>query len=108
MNLIQQIEAENIAKAVAVRPIPQFRAGDTLRVGVKVVEGERTRVQNYEGVCIARSNCGMVFGKLANGCAYNASYAAKSLFGNVASLSRAASATLKQLSYIARPLGVVA
>ena len=59
MNLIQQIEAENIAKAVAVRAIPQFRAGDTLRVGVKVVEGERTRVQNYEGVCIARSNCGM-------------------------------------------------
>ena len=59
MNLIQQIEAENIAKAVAVRPIPQFRAGDTLRVGVKVVEGERTRVQNYEGVCIARSNRGM-------------------------------------------------
>ena len=59
MNLIQQIEAENIAKAVAIRPIPQFRAGDTLRVGVKVVEGERTRVQNYEGVCNARSNCGM-------------------------------------------------
>ena len=59
MNLIQQIEAENIAKAVAIRPIPLFRAGDTLRVGVKVVEGERTRVQNYEGVCIARSNCGM-------------------------------------------------
>jgi large subunit ribosomal protein L19 len=59
MNLIQQIEAENIAKAVAIRPIPQFRAGDTLRVGVKVVEGERTRVQNYEGVCIARSNCSM-------------------------------------------------
>jgi large subunit ribosomal protein L19 len=59
MNLIQQIEAENIAKAVAVRPIPQFRAGDTLRVGVKVVEGERTRVQAYEGVCIARSGGGL-------------------------------------------------
>ena len=41
------------------RSIPQFRAGDTLRVGVKVVEGERTRVQNYEGVCIARSNRGI-------------------------------------------------
>ncbi len=59
MNLIQQIEAEQIAKLTAVRQIPQFRAGDTLRVGVKVVEGERTRVQNYEGVCIARSNKGI-------------------------------------------------
>ena len=59
MNLIQQIEAEQIAKLTAVRAIPDFRAGDTLRVGVKVVEGERTRVQNYEGVCIARSNKGL-------------------------------------------------
>jgi large subunit ribosomal protein L19 len=59
MNLIQTIEAEQIAKLTAVRQIPQFRAGDTLRVGVKVVEGERTRVQNYEGVCIARSNKGI-------------------------------------------------
>ncbi|MFZ4382870.1 MAG: 50S ribosomal protein L19 [Sandarakinorhabdus sp.] len=56
MNLIQQIEAEQIAKLTEKRSIPNFRAGDTLRVGVKVVEGERTRVQNYEGVCIARSN----------------------------------------------------
>ena len=59
MNIIQQIEAEQIAKLTAVRAIPQFRAGDTLKVGVKVKEGERTRVQNYEGVCIARSNHGM-------------------------------------------------
>ncbi len=59
MNLIQQLEAEQIAKLVAKREIPEFRAGDSLRVGVKVVEGERTRVQNYEGVCIARSNKGM-------------------------------------------------
>ncbi len=59
MNLIQTIEAENIAKLVAKRPIPEFRPGDTLKVGVRVVEGERTRVQNYEGVCIARSNRGM-------------------------------------------------
>jgi large subunit ribosomal protein L19 len=43
----------------AVRAIPDFRPGDTLKVGVKVVEGERTRVQNYEGVCIARANKGM-------------------------------------------------
>ena len=57
MNLIQQIEAEEIAKAA--KDIPEFRPGDTVRVGVKVVEGARTRVQNYEGVCIARSNRGM-------------------------------------------------
>ena len=59
MNLIQQIEAENIAKFLETKKIPDFRPGDTLKVGVKVVEGERTRVQNYEGVCIARSNKGM-------------------------------------------------
>ncbi|MCB2064723.1 MAG: 50S ribosomal protein L19 [Novosphingobium sp.] len=57
MNLIQQIEAEEIAKAA--KDIPEFRPGDTLRVGVKVVEGTRTRVQNFEGVCIARNNRGM-------------------------------------------------
>jgi len=57
MNLIQQIEAEEITKAG--KDIPEFRPGDTVRVGVKVVEGARTRVQNYEGVCIARSNRGM-------------------------------------------------
>lgn len=56
MNLIQQIEAEEIAKAA--KDIPDFRPGDTVRVGVRVVEGERTRVQAYEGVCIARSNKG--------------------------------------------------
>ena len=57
MNLIQQIEAEEIAKAA--KDIPEFRPGDTVKVGVKVVEGTRTRVQNFEGVCIARSNRGM-------------------------------------------------
>jgi large subunit ribosomal protein L19 len=57
MNLLQTIEAENIA-AIA-KDIPDFRPGDTLRIGVKVVEGDRTRVQNFEGVCIARSNKGM-------------------------------------------------
>ena len=57
MNLIQQIEAEEIAKAA--KDIPDFRPGDTVRVGVRVVEGERTRIQNYEGVCIARSNKGI-------------------------------------------------
>lgn len=59
MNLIQQIEAEQIAKITETKKLPKFRAGDTLRVGVRVVEGERTRVQNYEGVCIARSNKGL-------------------------------------------------
>jgi len=57
MNLLQTIEAESIA-AIA-KDIPAFRPGDTVRVGVKVVEGERTRIQNFEGVCIARSNKGM-------------------------------------------------
>ena len=57
MNLLQQIEAESIA--ALAKDIPDFRPGDTVRVGVRVVEGERTRVQNYEGVCIARANKGM-------------------------------------------------
>jgi len=57
VNLIQQIEAEEIAKAG--KTIPEFRPGDTVRVGVRVVEGERTRVQAFEGVCIARSNKGI-------------------------------------------------
>ena len=59
MNLIQTIEAENIAKFNETKKIPEFRPGDTVRVGVKVIEGERTRVQAYEGVCIARANKGM-------------------------------------------------
>ena len=59
MNLIQTLEAEQIAKFLTTKAIPEFRPGDTLKVGVKVIEGERTRVQNYEGVCIARSNKGM-------------------------------------------------
>ncbi|WP_341711900.1 50S ribosomal protein L19 [Erythrobacter sp.] len=54
MNLIQQIEAEEISKAG--KDIPEFRAGDTVRVGVKVIEGNRERVQMFEGVVIARSN----------------------------------------------------
>lgn len=54
MNLIQQIEAEEIGKVT--KEIPEFRAGDTVRVGVKVIEGTRERVQNFEGVVIARSN----------------------------------------------------
>lgn len=54
MDLIAQLEAEQIAALGA--DIPDFKAGDTIRVGFKVTEGTRTRVQNYEGVCIARNN----------------------------------------------------
>ena len=54
MNLIQQLEAEAVQSLG--KEIPEFRAGDTVRVGVKVVEGTRERVQNFEGVVIARSN----------------------------------------------------
>jgi large subunit ribosomal protein L19 len=57
VNLIQQIEAEEIAKSG--KEIPEFRAGDTVRVGVKVTEGNRERIQNFEGVVIARQNRGM-------------------------------------------------
>jgi large subunit ribosomal protein L19 len=59
MNLIQQLEAEAIEQFKRGKTIPEFRPGDTVRVGVKVVEGERTRIQNYEGVCIARANKGL-------------------------------------------------
>lgn len=54
MNLIAELEAEQIASLG--KDIPDFKAGDTVRVGYKVTEGSRTRVQNYEGVCIARKN----------------------------------------------------
>jgi large subunit ribosomal protein L19 len=59
MNTIQKYEAGEIARLTAERAVPEFVAGDTLRVSVKVVEGERSRVQAYEGVCIARSNRGL-------------------------------------------------
>ena len=59
MNLIQTLEREAIEALTAEKPVPEFRPGDTLRVGVKVIEGDRTRVQAFEGVCIARSNKGV-------------------------------------------------
>jgi large subunit ribosomal protein L19 len=59
VNLIQTLEAEAIEALTQGKEIPDFRAGDTLRVGVRVVEGTRTRTQNFEGVCIARSNRGI-------------------------------------------------
>ncbi|MGH7049715.1 MAG: 50S ribosomal protein L19 [Acetobacteraceae bacterium] len=59
MNVIQRYEAEAVARLAADRPVPEFAPGDTLRVLVRVVEGERTRTQAFEGVCIARSNRGL-------------------------------------------------
>ena len=59
MNIIQRYEAEQIARLTTSRGVPDFVPGDTVRVSVKVVEGERTRTQAFEGVCIARSNKGL-------------------------------------------------
>jgi len=59
MNLIQQLEKEQVAKLSAGKEIPEFQPGDTVLVNVKVVEGERTRIQAYEGVCIGRSGSGV-------------------------------------------------
>lgn len=59
MNIIETFEAEQIARLAGARAIPDFSPGDTLRVAVRVVEGERTRVQAFEGVCIARANKGI-------------------------------------------------
>src|SRR6266481_8328725 len=59
MNLIQELEKEQVAKLSAGKEIPDFRPGDTVIVNVKVVEGERTRVQAYEGVCIGRAGSGL-------------------------------------------------
>ncbi len=59
MNVIQELEHEHIAALTAEKTIPDFRPGDSLRVNVKVVEGNRERIQAYEGVCIARKNAGI-------------------------------------------------
>ncbi|WP_374447629.1 50S ribosomal protein L19 [Stella sp.] len=59
MNVLQKFEAEQVEKLLAERGVPEFGPGDTLRVSVKVVEGERERVQAFEGVCIARKNAGI-------------------------------------------------
>ena len=58
MNIIAELDAAEAARIAAVRTIPTFSPGDTLRVNVRVTEGTRTRVQAYEGVCIARSGSG--------------------------------------------------
>ena len=59
MNLIQTLEKEQMAKLSANKEIPDFEPGDTLQVNVKVVEGDRTRIQAYEGVCIGRAGSGL-------------------------------------------------
>ncbi|MGO9005008.1 MAG: 50S ribosomal protein L19 [Beijerinckiaceae bacterium] len=59
MNLIETLEAEQAEKLAVLRSAPDFQAGDTIVVNVKVKEGERTRVQAYEGVCIARQGAGL-------------------------------------------------
>jgi large subunit ribosomal protein L19 len=59
MNLLQTLEEEQRQKLQAQRGVPRFDPGDTVRVSVKVVEGERERIQAFEGVCIARKNAGL-------------------------------------------------
>jgi large subunit ribosomal protein L19 len=58
MNVIEQLEQEEVRR-LSARKVPEFRPGDTVRVNVKIKEGERERVQAYEGVCIARSGSGI-------------------------------------------------
>jgi large subunit ribosomal protein L19 len=59
MNIVQQLAAEEKARLIATREIPNFQPGDTLRVMVKIKEGERERIQAFEGVCIARDGGGV-------------------------------------------------
>ena len=59
MNIIEELEKEQTTALAKKRKIPEFAPGDTLKVNVKVVEGERTRVQAYEGVCIGRAGGGI-------------------------------------------------
>ena len=59
MNIIEKLEQEQIGKLTEGKEIPDFQAGDTLRIDVKVREGERERIQAFEGVCIARANKGV-------------------------------------------------
>lgn len=59
MNIIESIEKEQVSKLMEGKDLPNFKAGDTLKVHTKVKEGERERIQIYEGVCIARKNDGL-------------------------------------------------
>ena len=58
MNIIKDIEKEQIAEIVRKRDVPRFKSGDTVKVNVFVTEGNKERIQAFEGVCIARSNRG--------------------------------------------------
>jgi large subunit ribosomal protein L19 len=58
MNIIEQLNLEQVAKLSDGKTIPEFQPGDTVQVNVKVKEGDRSRVQAYEGVCIARNGGG--------------------------------------------------
>ena len=60
MNIIETLRQEEVDRLSAIRKTPEFRPGDTLRVNVKIKEGERERVQAFEGVCIARSGAGLM------------------------------------------------
>jgi len=60
MNVIQQLEKEEADRLAALRKTPEFQPGDTVRVNVRIKEGERERVQAYEGVCIARNGAGLM------------------------------------------------
>ena len=59
MNIIQQLEREEADRLLEIRKVPEFQPGDTVRVNVRIKEGERERVQAFEGVCIARAGSGV-------------------------------------------------
>jgi len=59
MDVMQLLDQDSVKKLAAARGVPEFRPGDTLKVSIKVVEGERERIQAFEGVCIARRNAGV-------------------------------------------------
>jgi large subunit ribosomal protein L19 len=59
MNLLQQLDREQVERLATARPVPKFEPGDTVRVSLRVVEGERERIQAFEGVCIGRKNAGI-------------------------------------------------
>ena len=59
MNVLQRLEHEQVERLAAARPVPKFEPGDTVRVSLRVIEGERERIQAFEGVCIGRKNAGI-------------------------------------------------
>jgi large subunit ribosomal protein L19 len=59
MDVMQMLDKEGVTALAKARPVPDFRPGDTLKVSIKVIEGERERIQAFEGVCIARKNAGV-------------------------------------------------